>query len=128
MASASCINIATYKQRLTLLTRRLGECGLLYMAAGSIAGANLPSCRVNKNLFTRHPGANNIYLIGSDKLHITFIQPEVQLYMSTSYQPGSSVMRVFSDTEKLFFIFGFGGFNCQMRKYKMQFNVREGLD
>ena len=40
--------------------------------------------------------ANNIYSPGSDKL------TEVQLYMSTSFQPGSWVIRAFSDVEKPF--------------------------
>ena len=40
--------------------------------------------------------ANNFNLPGSDKL------TEVQLYMSTSCQAGSRVIRDFSDVEKLF--------------------------
>ena len=40
--------------------------------------------------------ANNIYSPGSDKL------TEVQFYMSTSCQPGSLVIRGFSDFEKPF--------------------------
>ena len=43
--------------------------------------------------------ANNIYSPGSDKL------TEVQLYMSTSCQPGSWVIQAFSDIEKHFFYF-----------------------
>ena len=38
--------------------------------------------------------ANNIYSSGSDNL------TEVQLYMSASCQPGSRVIRVFSDVKK----------------------------
>ena len=41
--------------------------------------------------------ANNTYSAGTEKL------TEVQLYMSTSCQPGSRVIRAFSDVEKLFF-------------------------
>ena len=40
--------------------------------------------------------ANNIYSSGSDKL------TEVQLYMSTSCQPGSRIIWAFSDVEKPF--------------------------
>ena len=38
--------------------------------------------------------ANNIYSPGSDNL------AEVQLYMSTSCQPGNRVIQAFSDAEK----------------------------
>ena len=68
----------------------------------------------NRSFFTRLPGkyalvhpavewiegnssdshANNIYSPSSDKL------TEVELYMSTSCQPGSRVIRGFSDIEK----------------------------
>ena len=41
-------------------------------------------------------GANNIYSPGNDKL------TEMQLYISTSCQPGSWVIRAFSDVEKPF--------------------------
>ena len=44
--------------------------------------------------------ANNIYSPGSDKL------TEVQLYMSISCQPGSRVIRAFSDVEKYIFFSG----------------------
>ena len=43
--------------------------------------------------------ANNIYSLGSDKL------TEVQLYMSSSCQPGSRVIRAFSDNIKLCLFF-----------------------
>ena len=53
--------------------------------------------------------ANNIYSPGSDQL------TEVQLYLSTSCQPGSRVIRALSDVEKfVFFIFLFGGFNRRL--------------
>ena len=42
--------------------------------------------------------ANNIYSPGSDKL------AKVQLYMSTSCQPGSRVFRAFSGRKKAFFL------------------------
>ena len=47
------------------------------------------------------PGSfpNNIHTLSSDKV------TEVQFYMSTSCQPGSRVIRAFSDVEKPFFIF-----------------------
>ena len=57
---------------------------LIYPAASRILG-NSPGSH-----------ANNIYLPGSDKL------TEVQLYMSTSCQPGSRVIPVFSYVEKPF--------------------------
>ena len=43
--------------------------------------------------------ANNIYSPGSDKL------TEVRLYMSTSCQPGSRVIRAFLGVDKPFFLF-----------------------
>ena len=43
--------------------------------------------------------ANNIYSSGNDKL------AEEQLYMSTSFQQGSRVIRAFIDVEKSFFLF-----------------------
>ena len=64
------------------------------------------SCPVNKHLFPPTVGwlvcdspgscANNIYSPGSYKL------TEVQVFMSTSCQPGSRVIRAFSDVEKPF--------------------------
>ena len=57
---------------------------LIYVAAGWIVG-NAPGSR-----------ANNNYSSGSDKLN------EVQLYISTSCENGSQVIRVFYDAEKPF--------------------------
>ena len=57
---------------------------------------------VDSGTFTRKP-CKNIYSPGRDKL------TEVQLYMSTSGQPGSRVIRAFSDVEKPCFFFLFGG-------------------
>ena len=65
--------------------------------------------------------ANNIHWPGSDKL------TEVQLYMSTSCQPGSPVIRVFSDVEKCFFLFSDLAVKPPDQKIKL-FNVREGSD
>ena len=63
---------------------------LIYSAAGS------PCSQVDSGQFIRSR-ANDIYSPGSDKL------TEVQLYMSTSCQPGSQVIRTFSDIEKPLF-------------------------
>ena len=65
-------------------------------------GAYLSGCRVNKQPSPGSPvdseqcRANNIYSPCSDKL------TEVQLYMSTSCQPGSQLIRAFSDVQKPF--------------------------
>ena len=67
---------------------------LIYPAAGYISTCS-PGSRMDSD---QSPGssANNIYSPSSDKL------TEVQLYMSTSCQPGSRVVRAFSDVEKPF--------------------------
>ena len=72
---------------------------LIYPAAGKISTFS-PGWIVGSS-----PGshANNIYSPGSDKL------TEVLLYMSASCQPGSRDFQAFSDVEKPFFIFRFGG-------------------
>ena len=74
--------------------------GLIYLAAGwikLITGAYLPNCQVNKHLLPRQSGGywivwnspgshvNNVYSPSSDKL------TEVQLFLSTSCQPGNQV-------------------------------------
>ena len=65
-----------------LITRLPGKLAPVHLADGWIVAI--------------HPalGQKNIYSPGSDKL------TEVQLYMLTSCQPGSRVIRVFSDVEK----------------------------
>ena len=63
--------------------------------------------------------ANNIYSPGNDKL------TEVQLYKSTSCQPGSRVIWAFSDAENPFLFYFLKPRNQKLKKL---FNVREGSD
>ena len=64
----------------------------VYPAIGWIVG-NSPS-----------GSANNIYSLGSEMF------TEVQFYMSSSSQPGSRVIRTFSDVKKPFYFFDFAFF------------------
>ena len=65
--------------------------------------------------------ANNIYSPGSDKLI------EVQLYMSVSCQPGSRVIRAFSDVEKPFLFADFAVEAAKIRKQKNTFQSEKAL-
>ena len=93
-----------------LFTRLPGKSAPVHPAVGWIVGSS--------------PGshANNIYLPGSDKL------TEVQLYMSTSCQPGSRVIRAFSDLNKDFFISCLAALTAKSENKIRLFHVRGGLD
>ena len=67
-----------------LFSRLPGKSTPVYPAVGWIVDTSLRS------------RANIIYSPGSDKL------TEVQLHMSTSFQPGSQIIRAFSDVGKPF--------------------------
>ena len=64
--------------------------------------------------------ANNIYSPGTDKL------TEVQLYMSTSCQPGNRVIRAFRDVEKPVLISDLAVTAAKSENIKRFFNVRDG--
>ena len=65
---------------------------------------------------------NNIYSHGSDKLN------DVQLYMSTSCQPSSRVIRAFSDIEKPFLFSDLAALTPKSENKKWLFNVTVGSD
>ena len=67
-----------------LFTRQPGKLASVHPAVGWVVG-NSPGSR-----------SNNIYAPSNDKL------TEVQLYMSTSVQQGSRVIRTYSDVETPF--------------------------
>ena len=57
--------------------------------------------------------ANNIYSPGNDKL------TEMQLYMSNSCQPGSRLIRAFSDVEQPFLFFDLAVKVAKSENYKV---------
>ena len=76
--------------------------------------------------------ANNRYSPGSDKLtevqlYINQLITAAQLYMSTSCQLGSRVIRAVPDVEKAFFNFAIKAAKSENKK-KMLFAVREDSD
>ena len=67
-------------------------------------------------------GAISIYTFGSDKL------TEVQLYMSTSCQPGSRVNRAFSGVKKPFLFSDLAVKAAKSENKKKIFNVIDDAD